>query len=143
MKTPSTANSHQPHDSSTFATNANADWKRQFRLSALDLNPLLQTEGDNVAWVSHEPWLQRTLDLVRGEVAELNVWIEIAGEELFPTDTRTLLFMLGMAAPKRPDSTVEKFKFAWRLLIGLLKFHHRAMVLRATLRSMSPVSVRT
>jgi hypothetical protein len=143
MKTLSTTTSHQLNDSGKLATNLKDDWKRQFRLSVLDLNPLLKTNGDNVAWLSQEPWLQRTLDLVRDEIAELNALMEGTGEQSLSTDSLTLLSMLGMAGQTRPISTAEKLTIAWRMLSGLLKFHHRSAVLRAALRSLPTVSTPT
>lgn len=135
MKTLLTPTSHQQDDSGTPAAKGRDDWKQQFRLNALDLNPLLQDQGDSFAWASQEPCLQRTLDLVRHEIVELNVLIEGAGEPALASDNVSLLLMLGLADLGRPASATEKLKFAWRLLMAVLKFHHRAAVLRATHRS--------
>lgn len=143
MKTLLTPTSHQQDDSGTPAANGRDDWKQQFRLNALDLNPLLQDQGDSFAWASHEPWLQRTLDLLRQEVVELNELIEGAGEPALASDNVSLLLMLGLADLGRPASAHAKLKFAWRLLMAILKFHHRAAVLRATLRAVPPTSLST
>lgn len=98
------------------------DWKRQFRLNTLDLNPLLQnTTAEARPWVCSEPQLMRLLQVVSDEVASLNALLRAAGEQVLPCGPADLLHLLGVASVRKPDTWLSKLRFSVQLLIGLAR----------------------
>lgn len=115
------------------------DWKRLFRLNALDLNPLLQnTTTEAQPWVYGEPQLMQLLELARDEVSSLNALLSIAGEPVLPCGPADLLHLLGVASVKKPDTWLSKLRFFLRLLIGLVRLVNRTSSTRLELSITQP-----
>lgn len=113
------------------------DWKRAFRLNTLDLNPDLQAAGNQSHWMTQEPHLVRLLERTRDDVVSLNVVLDAAGEPALPTDTNSLLAMLGLLTESKPATVARTLLFAAKVIAGLVSFHHHAAVARTQLRSAS------
>ncbi len=98
------------------------DWQRQFRLNALDLNPLLQnTTPEAQPWVCGEPQLMRLLQVASDEVNSLNALLHAAGEPRLPYGPADLLHLLGVASARKPDTWLSRLRFSLQLLIGLAR----------------------
>ena len=132
-----TSSSPQQGNSSDAARTAAEDWKRSFRLNTLDLNPQLQAAGDQPHWMTQEPLLARLLDRTRDEVVSLNAVLDAVGEPALPTDSNSLLAMLGLMNEPKPVTVTGKLRFAARVTAGLLRFHYHAGVARTQLHSAS------
>ncbi len=98
------------------------DWKRQFRLNTLDLNPLLQnTTIEGQPWACKEPQLLRLLQLASDEVTSLNALLRAAGEQVLPCGPADLLHLLGVASVRKPNTWRSKLRFCLQMLIGLAR----------------------
>ena len=113
------------------------DWKRSFRLNTLDLNPDFLAADDQQDWMTEEPVLVGVLEKTRDDVASLNAVLDAAGEPALPTDTNSLLSMLGLMNESKPATVTRKLLFAARVVAGLLRFQHHAAVARTQWRSAS------
>lgn len=99
-----------------------SDWKRQFRLNTLDLNPLMQnTTTEAQPWVCGEPQLMQLLQVVGDDVASLNALLRAAGEPALPCGPADLLHLLGVASVSKQDTWRSKLCFSVQLLIGLAR----------------------
>lgn len=104
MKTHPPPASTQLHNGLPIGRRASHDWKRFFRLNALDLNPLLQnTTTEAQPWVCDEPQLMRLLQLVNDEISSLNGLLRTAGEPILSCKPADLLRMLGVASIRNPS----------------------------------------
>ncbi len=115
------------------------DWKRQFRLNTLDLNPLLQdTTTEAQPWACSEPQLLRLLQLVGDEVSSLNALLHAAGEPALPCGPADLLHLLGVASVRKPNTRQSKLRFSVHLLIGLARLVNLTCSARLELASSLP-----
>lgn len=98
------------------------DWKRPFRLNALDLNPLLQdTTPEAQPWVCGEPQLMRLLRVVGDEITSLNALLCAAGEPVQPCEPADLLHLLSVSSIRKPDTWQSRLHFYLKFLIGLAR----------------------
>lgn len=102
-------------------TNA-AAWKHQFRLNALDLEPMLRAPDEQLNWITTEPQLMRALADMRRDLEELNQLLATAGESTLPTHQHALLRMLGVARETAPAGLLDKLQFSAKFLVGLWRF---------------------
>lgn len=122
MKTHPPPYSTQPHNGLPIRRRASHNWKRRFRLNALDLNPLLQsTTTEAQPWVCEEPQLMRLFQLASDEVASLNALLRAAGEQVLPCGPEDLLHLLGVASVRKPNTWQSKLRFCLQMLIGLAR----------------------
>jgi hypothetical protein len=122
MKTHPPPSSTQPHNGPRIGRRASHNWKRRFRLNALELNPLLRdTTTEAQPWVCDEPQLMRLLQVVSDEVASLNALLRAAGEPVLPCGPADLMHLLGVASVSKPDTWRSKLRFSVQLLIGLAR----------------------
>lgn len=120
MKTHPPPASTQLHNGLPIGRRASHDWKRFFRLNALDLNPLLQnTTTEAQPWVCDEPQLMRLLQLVNDEISSLNGLLRTAGEPILSCKPADLLRMLGVASIRKPDTLASRLRYCLQLLVGL------------------------
>ncbi len=122
MKTQHLRPSLQQRPTPSHRGHASTDWKRPFRLNALDLNPLMQdTTIEAQPWTCSEPQLMRLLQVVSDEVALLNAVLRAAGEPALPCRSVDLLHLLGVASVRKPNTWRSKLRFSVQLLIGLAR----------------------
>lgn len=115
------------------------DWKRPFRLNALDLNPLLQdTTTKAQPWVCGEPQLMRLLRVVGGEITSLNAMLRAVGEPVLPYEPADLLHLLGVSSIRRPETWQRRLHFCLKFLIGLARLVNLTCSARLELSSTQP-----
>lgn len=115
------------------------DWRRPFRLNALDLNPLLQdTTPEAQPWVCDEPQLMRLLQVVSDEVSSLNALLWTVGEPVLPYEPADLLHLLGVASVRKPDTWQSRLHFCLKFLIGLARLVNLTCSARLEMSSITP-----
>lgn len=114
--------SPRPSPASVHPNQVGSDWKRRFRLSALDLNPQWQnTTTEAQHWVCGEPQLMRLLQLASDELTSLNTLLGATGEPVLPREPAEVLHMLGVGSVRKPDTLPSKLRFCLQLLTGLAR----------------------
>ena len=132
MKNLNAPTSHAPTSSDAFhvaALDGNVPWKSEFRLNAMDLNPMMRMNANTCAhWVTKYPALMDLLAMASTEARALNAALAEQQMSAVPHDPLDLIERLGFAEVSEPTTWYGKVHSSLQLMVGCVRLSYELHV---------------